>query len=252
MSEQKSDRADQRPDGQADAVDTGAVAARIGRGAGGAAVGRDRRGDAVAAGDVALRCRQDAGARVRHQERQGGGAGDQFARRIAGAVAPDLFADPAAGGGKETAGAGVRRGCRGIRRLHDRLRRRRDLLRSVLDPGLDRRGRRLLWISGADQERSASSGGFIPPARTRRCSIRSCRKTPTMSRASRRFSARSTPSSSRSSKKAAARASRAPTMCCSPANIGPAIPRSRSDLPMRSAICARPCAPVTATRCRLR
>ena len=44
---------------------------------------------------------------------------------------------------------------------------------------------------------SASSAGSIPPARTRRCSIRSSRKTPTTSRASRRSSARSTPSSSR-------------------------------------------------------
>ena len=86
--------------------------------------------------------RQDAGTRVRHQTRQGGGAGDQFARRLAGAIAPDLFADQAACRGKETAGAGVRRGraasggymiaCAG-----DEI-----FLRSVLDPRLDRRGRR--------------------------------------------------------------------------------------------------------------
>src|ERR1700682_1277672 len=81
-----------------------------------------------------------------------GGAGEHFARRLSGAVAPDLLADQAARGGKETAGAGVRRGCRGLRRLHARLRRRRDLLRSVVDPGLDRRGRRLLRILGGDQE----------------------------------------------------------------------------------------------------
>src|SRR6266576_1780934 len=61
------------------------------------------------------------------QERPGGGAGDQFARRLAGAITPDLFADQAACCGKETAGAGVRRRRRGLRRLHDRLRGRREI-----------------------------------------------------------------------------------------------------------------------------
>ena len=37
-------------------------------------------------------------------------------------------------------------GRRGIRRLYDRLRRGRDFLRSVVDPGFDRRGRRLVRI----------------------------------------------------------------------------------------------------------
>ena len=46
--------------------------------------------------------------------------------------------------------------------------------------------------------------------------------------------------------------SRAPTTCCSPANIGPAKPRCRWALRMPSAICARPCARATATRCRRR
>ena len=36
------------------------------------------------------------GTRFRDQARQGGGAGDQFARRLAGAIAADLFADQAA------------------------------------------------------------------------------------------------------------------------------------------------------------
>ena len=116
------------------------------------------------------------------QQRQGGGAGDQFAGRLAGAVAPDLSADPAARGGKETAGAGVRRGCRGVRRLHDRLRGRRDFLRSVVDPRIDRRGRRQLRLSGTDQEDRRRAQALYVPASTRRCSIRSCRRTPTTSR----------------------------------------------------------------------
>ena len=180
-----------------DGVASAASAAWNRGGACGPAVRLDRRSDAAAAGHVAGRRRQNARACFRDEECQGGGAGDQFARRFAGAVAPDLLADSATRRGKEITGAGVRRGCRGIRRLHDRLRGRRDLLRSIVDPGLDRRRRRLLRISGFDQERSASSGGCIRRARTRRCSIRSCRKTPTMSHASKRFSARSTPSSLR-------------------------------------------------------
>ena len=46
--------------------------------------------------------------------------------------------------------------------------------------------------------------------------------------------------------------SRAPTTCCSPANTGRERPRFRSALRMRSATCARPCAPAMATRCRRR
>ncbi len=97
-------------------------------------------------------CRENARKGVRDQERAGGRAGHQFARRLAGAVAPDLFAHPPARPREEPAGDGVRRGRRGVRRLHDRLRRRRDLLRPVVDPRIDRRGRRLLRHDRADQE----------------------------------------------------------------------------------------------------
>src|ERR1700722_18175059 len=136
----------------ADATGSGAPAAGNRRRTRGPAVRPDRFGDAAAAGHVACRRRPHARARIRDQECKGGGAGDQFARRLAGAAAPDLPSHPATRGGKETAGAGVRRGRRGIRRLHARLRGRRDLLRSQFDPGFDRRGRRLLRISGVDQE----------------------------------------------------------------------------------------------------
>ena len=44
-------------------------------------------------------------------------------------------------------------------------------------------------------------------------------------------------------------ASRAPTTCCSPANIGRAKPRSRWALRTPSATCARRCAPAMARRC---
>src|SRR5665647_785166 len=82
-------------------MDSGAAAAWNRRGTRGPTIGLDRRGDAAAAGHVAGRRRQDAGARLRDEACKGRGAGDQFARRIAGAVAPDLLADTATGGGKE-------------------------------------------------------------------------------------------------------------------------------------------------------
>ena len=113
----------------------------------GAAFRRDRRGDAVAARHDAGQRRENPRPRLCDAERQGRGAGDQFARRLARAVAADLSANPATCRGEEAAGAGVRRGCRRVRRLHDRLRGRRDLLRSVIDPRIDRRGRRHLRIS---------------------------------------------------------------------------------------------------------
>src|SRR3979411_1632998 len=141
-----------RPGRQADGIDSRSSAPWSRRGACGPTVRPDRCGDAAAAGHVARRRRQNARARLRDEECQSRGAGDQFARRFAGAVAPDLLTDSATRRGKETAGAGVRGGCRGIRRLHGRLRGRRDFLRSILDHGLDRRGRRLLWISGVDQK----------------------------------------------------------------------------------------------------
>src|SRR6266404_5422931 len=84
----------------------------------GPAIGRNWGGDAAAAGHVAFRCRPHARARFRGEECQGGGAGDQFAGRLAGAVAPDLPADQATRRRKDIAGAGVRRGCRGDRRLY--------------------------------------------------------------------------------------------------------------------------------------
>ena len=116
--------------------------------------------------------------RVRHQTRQGGGAGDQFARRLAGAIAPDLFADQAACRGKETAGAGVRRGRRGIRRLHmiacagDEI---------FCDPSSILGSIGVVGGSFGFQDllkELVSSGGFTRQASTRRCSIRSCLKTP--------------------------------------------------------------------------
>ena len=101
---------------------------------------------------------------------------DQFAGRLAGAVAADLQAHPRPRGGEEQDGAGLRRGCRGLRRLHDRGRRRRDHRRPLLHRRLDRRGFRLLRLHRADRRRSASSGASTRPARTRRCSTRSSRR----------------------------------------------------------------------------
>src|ERR1700732_41981 len=71
----------------------------------GPAIGRNWGGDAATAGHVAFRRRPHAGARFRGEERQGGGTDDQLARRLAGAVAPDLPADQAARHGEEIAGA---------------------------------------------------------------------------------------------------------------------------------------------------
>ena len=61
-------------------------------------------------------------------QRARGGAGHQFARRLAGAVASDLPPHPRTGRGEEAAGHRLRRGRRRLRRLHARLRRRRDHL----------------------------------------------------------------------------------------------------------------------------
>src|SRR5712672_495170 len=95
------------PDREGDGMDSGASAPWSRRGARGAAVRIDRCGDPAAAGHVAGRCRQDTRARLLDEECKGGGAGDQFARRLAGTVAPDLLADQAARRGKEIAGTGV-------------------------------------------------------------------------------------------------------------------------------------------------
>ena len=185
------------PDRQRDGVASGASAAWNRGGARGPAVGLDRRSDAAAAGHVAGRRRQNARACLRDEKCRAvalvinspGGSPVQ-SRQI-------YLADSATRRGKETTGVGVRRGCRGIRRLHDRLRGRRNLLRSIVDPGLDRRRRRLLRISGSDKKdrrraaavyggRAQGDARSVPAGKPRRCRTRQSAS-----------AARSTPSSSR-------------------------------------------------------
>ena len=103
---------------------------------------------------------------------------DQFAGRLGRAVAPHLHAHPCARRGEEGEGHRLRRGCRGLRRLHDRLRGRRDHRGPEFDRRLDRRRRRLVRRLQACWRRSASSAASTPPARTRRCSTRSCPEKP--------------------------------------------------------------------------
>src|SRR5437879_1923736 len=92
------------PDRQDDGMDSGTFAPWSRCRACGAPVRLDRCGDAVAAGDVAGRCRQNTRARLLDEECKSGGAGDQFARRFAGAVAPNLLADAGAFWGKVVVG----------------------------------------------------------------------------------------------------------------------------------------------------
>ena len=164
-------------------------------------------------------------------ECQSGGARDQFARRLAGAIAPDLSADQAARGGKEIAGAGVRRGCRGVRRLHDSLRGRRDFCdpSSILGSigvvggsfgfqelikkiGVERR----LYTAGAHK---ATLDPFLPENPDDVARLKELQR-----EIHAIFIALV--------KQSRGAASRAPTICCSPANIGPARPRCRWALRM--------------------
>ena len=178
-----------------------------------------------------------------HARRPRGRARDQFARRLAGAVASDLPPHPRACCGEETAGDRLRRGCRGVRRLHDRLRGRRDHLR-CRPPSSDRSAwsaarsassklieklgiERRLYTSG---EHKAMLDPFLPekPEDVARLKALQHDIHEGFHRAREGEPRRAS--------------SRAPKMPCSPANIGPAARRSNLASPTESAICVRRCA----------
>ena len=108
-------------------------------GAGGAAVGRDRRAVAARHGAVAERHQPRPRAGIQGARRQGGRALDQLPRRLPGAVGIDCGADSRAGR-RQAAGGRVHRGRRRVGRLLAGAGRGRDLRRRQLDRRQHRRG----------------------------------------------------------------------------------------------------------------
>ena len=209
---------------------------------------RDRLFDAAQAWPDAGQHRAPAGAGLHHAQGQGGGAADQLARRLAGAVAPDLSPHPRSRHREQVEGDRLRRGCRRLRRLHDRLRGRRNHLRPVVDRRLDRRGGRLVRF-----RRPVGEARHRAPALHLGREQGDARPVPAREARGRRKAQDGPAQDSRGlhrpgASRAAAAGSRDRTTSCSRANTGPERRPSIWDWRTGSATFAARCGRASATR----